>query len=72
MYVIKKGVRMEDFMMTRAEVCEYLGISFSRLNRLERIGKLRPIRRLGCGKKLYSSLDVYAHMQSIWTGGSRQ
>lgn len=62
---------MKNFMMTREEVCKYLGISHSRLDRLERIGKLRSVRRLVGGKKLYPSSDVYAYMQSVWTGGNR-
>ena len=63
---------MKNFLMTRKEVCKYLGISVSRLRRLEESGKLQAVRRLEGGKKLYSSVDVYAHMQSIWTGGEIQ
>ncbi len=62
---------MEEFLMSRSEVCEHLGISVSRLNRLEKEGVLQPVRRLVGGKKLYSSADVNAHMQKIWTGGVR-
>jgi len=66
-----KEVSMEEFLMTKSEVCEHLGISISRLKRLEKEGDLQPVRRLLGGKKLYSSLDVDAHMQKIWTGGVR-
>ncbi len=62
---------VEEFLMTRKEVCKYLGISLSSLERLEQTRKLRPIRRLEGGKKLYSSEDVYAYLKSIWTGGNR-
>lgn len=58
---------VNDFMSS-SEVCEYLNISTSVLNGLEKTGKLKPKRKLPTShKRLYLKEDVDRFLKSITT-----
>ena len=57
---------VDDFWMTPDAVCEYIGCSMSKLNRLQRDNILAPGYILpGNGRRFYSSVAVYEYMKSI-------
>lgn len=57
---------VDDFWMTPEAVCEYIGCSVSKLNRLKQDGTLEPGYVLpGNGRRFYSSVAVYEYMKSI-------
>lgn len=57
---------MAKKFMTSTEVCKYLDCSVSVLDRLERKGLLKPVRKLPTNKRrLYLQEDVDAYFDSI-------
>lgn len=54
--------------MTSVDVCRYCGFSLNLLRRLEREGKLKPVRTLPSSKrKLYQLSDVEVYLDQIRT-----
>jgi DNA-binding transcriptional MerR regulator len=65
-------VIMEDNeFMTSKDVCRYCGFSLNLLRRLEREGKLKPVRILpGSKRKLYKLEDVETYLDTIRTSSN--